>query len=75
MSEDKKRLVEIPENVRVRCPLASYSLRRVAACPDCQHFRGLADRFSGGQHRFAVRFNVLCAGEPAKREILELEES
>jgi len=66
--------VEIPESVRVRCPLVEYRLRAVAShCPACPHFQGLADRFPGSKHAFAIRYAVLCAGEPAKRELFELE--
>jgi hypothetical protein len=66
--------IEVPQGVRVRCPLAEYRLRAVAAhCPACEHFRGMADRFPGSRHGFTVRFSVLCAGEPVKRELFELE--
>lgn len=65
--------IEIPDTVRVRCPLVEFQLRAVAKCVDCKHFRGLSDRFPGGKARFAIRYAVLCAAEPAKRELFELE--
>ena len=65
--------IEIPEGVRVRCPLVEFRLRKVGECPGCRHFRGLTDRFPGGKHAFAVRYSVLCAAEPAKRELFEIE--
>lgn len=66
--------VEVPELVRVRCPLVEFRLRAVAGhCPGCEHFRGLADRFPGSAHAFAVRFAVLCAAEAVRRELFEVE--
>jgi hypothetical protein len=66
--------LDIPETVRVHCPLVEFRLRQVDKhCPTCPHFKGLADRFPGSSHKFAVRYAVLCAGEPSKRPLLELE--
>jgi len=65
--------IEIPENARTRCPLVEFRLRKVTDCAACRHFAGLSDRFPDGKHRFAIRYAILCAGEPTRREILELE--
>ena len=66
--------VEVPESVRVRCPLVEFRLRSMGEhCPNCPHFRGLTDRFPGSKHRFAVRYMLLCAAEPVKREIFEMD--
>lgn len=76
ISEDQARAetIDIPETVRVHCPLIDYRLRQVDKhCPACPHFKGLADRFPGSNHKFAVRYSVLCVGEPTKRPLLELE--
>lgn len=74
-AKTREQEIHVPDNVRVRCPLVGFKLRKVEEhCPECPHFRGLADRFPGSEHRFVVRYTVLCAGEPAKRELHELEE-
>lgn len=69
----REEKLEIPENVLVHCPLVEHRLRPMGAhCPECPHFRGLSDRFPGSAHKFAVRYTILCAGEPTKRQLCEL---
>lgn len=68
-----EKQLEIPETVRVRCPLVEFKLRCVGQCPKCEHFRGLVDRFPNSKHPFAVRYGVLCAAEPTRRELFEIE--
>jgi hypothetical protein len=66
--------VGIPDSARTRCPEAAFKLRQVIACTTCPHFRGLSDRFPGHTDKaFAVRYAVLCAAEPARREVFEVE--
>jgi len=65
--------LEIPNGMRVACPLAGFRLREVTACPACAHFRGLADRFPGSGHPFAARYALLCAAEPVRRQLYHLE--
>jgi hypothetical protein len=70
---ERKEEVAIPDSARTRCPKANFKLRQVSKCTDCPAFKGLFDRFPGGRQRFAIRYGVLCAAEPAKREIFEME--
>lgn len=70
---EKKVELEIPDAARTRCPLVNFKARQVLKCIECPHFRGMSDRFPGSNKSFAVRYIVLCAAVPAKREILEVE--
>lgn len=68
--------VEIPESMRVHCPLAGFKLRQVSKCVECPHLVGgaLADRFPGStQMPFNQRFGVPCNALPTMREIKEIE--
>jgi hypothetical protein len=67
-------MIDIPLASHVRCPLANFRLRGVAAhCPGCEHFRGLEDRFPGSKLAFERRYSVLCHARPTARELFELE--
>jgi hypothetical protein len=73
-AEARAQTIDIPDTVRVSCPLVQFKLRAMGEhCPGCPHFRGLEDRFPGSSHAFAVRYTVKCAGEPARRPLYELE--
>lgn len=66
--------LDIPLSVLVRCPLIGFKLRAVGGhCPECPHFRGLSDRLPVGKHPFHARYAVLCAAEPTRRELFEVE--
>lgn len=66
--------IDIPPEVLVHCPLVEYRLRPVARhCPDCPHFRGLADRLPGSSQRFGVRYLVRCQGEIKQRPLQEID--
>lgn len=74
-AKSREEMIDIPESVRIRCPLVEFRLRSVEKhCPACPHFKGLADRFPDSKHRFVVRFAVMCAGEPTRRELMEVAE-
>jgi hypothetical protein len=67
--------LQVPRSVLVRCPLVQFRLRAIADhCPACPHFRGLSDRFPGPSSlAFIQRYTVLCAAEPVRRELFEIE--
>lgn len=68
--------IEIPDSMRVHCPLAGFKLRQVSKCLECPHMEGgaLVDRFPGATHLgFAQRYSVGCNARPTLREIKEIE--
>lgn len=65
-------MVDVPDNVLIRCPKVEFKLARVAKCSECPEFTGLADRFPGSNAPFAQRYLVLCRAEPTKRELQEM---
>jgi len=74
VAESAEDMIEIPEIALINCPLVQFRLRKVCDhCPQCEHFRGLADRFPGSNHRFAMRYAVLCQGKVEPRTMQELE--
>lgn len=68
-------MVEIPASIRVACPLVAFKLRSLGEhCPQCEHFRGLQDRYPGNSKiAFHARYTVACSGEPTKRQLFEVE--
>jgi len=73
-NNESSELIQIPASALVHCPKVDFKLARVGACVGCEHFTGLADRFPGGSHPFAVRYTVGCVARPTMREIKELAE-
>lgn len=74
VAQSAEDTIEIPESALIACPLVQFRLRKVGDyCPKCEHFRGLADRFPGSNHRFAMRYAVLCQGKIEPRAMQELE--
>jgi hypothetical protein len=68
--------IDIPVSAHVRCPLVGYKLRAVAAhCPECEHFRGVEDKFPASKIGFERRYAVLCHARPTARELFEVEVS
>jgi len=66
--------IDVPAAVLVRCPKVEFKLRSISHCPPCEHFRGLVDRGPGiGTPEFAKRYLLLCAAEPVRRELFEVE--
>lgn len=68
--------VDVPESMRVHCPLAGFKLRQVSKCLACPHMAGgaLVDRFPGAAHlSFGQRYSVPCSARPTLREIKEIE--
>lgn len=68
--------IEVPESMRVHCPLAGFKLRQVVKCLECQHLAGgaLVDRFPGAKNlTIAQRYQVPCTARPTLREIKETE--
>lgn len=68
---EQQTTIDVPDNVYVHCPLASFKLRAVRECEPCPHFKGLADR-APTIPDFGARFMVLCIGDPVKRMIQEV---
>lgn len=65
--------LDVPDNVLTACPLVKFAFVPVAKkCVVCPFFAGLADRFPGGSHRFAVRYSVRCSAEPVQRQVIEM---
>jgi hypothetical protein len=68
--------IDIPLSAHVRCPLVEFKLRAVAGhCPGCEHFRGLEQKYAGGEIPFERRYSVLCHARPAARDLFEVEVS
>lgn len=67
-------MIEVPNNVLIRCPKKQFNLARTSNCTACEHFRGLLDRFPNSDYNFAKRYQVQCVGEPTKRELFELSD-
>lgn len=68
--------MDVPESMRVHCPLAGFKLRKVTQCLECPHLAGgrLVDRFPGGhQLTVAQRYKVPCSARPTLRDIQETE--
>ncbi|HBH37691.1 MAG TPA: hypothetical protein DDX06_04825 [Curvibacter sp.] len=68
--------VEVPESMRVHCPLVDFKLRKVTQCLECPHLVGgtLADRFPGANHMPVVqRYAVPCSARPTLRQMTEVE--
>lgn len=68
--------IEVPESMRVHCPLVDFKLRQVTKCLACPHLAGgaLVDRFPGAKHlTIAQRYQVPCTARPTLREIKETE--
>lgn len=68
--------IDVPESMRVHCPLADFKLRQVVKCLECPHLAGgaLVDRFPGAKNlTIAQRYQVPCTARPTLREIKETE--
>lgn len=68
--------VDVPESMRVHCPLADFKLRKVTHCLECPHLAGgaLADRFPGADHMpITQRYAVPCSARPTLRQMTEVE--
>lgn len=64
--------INLPDNLLLHCPQVQFKLVRVAYCPGCPHFSGLADRFPDSDKPFDQRYVVLCRHDPVKREMKEM---
>lgn len=69
MSNDN---IDLPDNLLLHCPQQQFKLARVAHCPGCDHFSGLADRFPGSDKPPAQRYMLLCRHDPIRREMMEM---
>lgn len=66
------RIIEVPANVYVQCPLTGKRLRPVRTCLDCEHYVTLHERIESDAIPFAQRMMVGCK-YPTGRLMFELE--
>lgn len=71
---EQQKTVEVPDNVRVRCPLVAFRLRDVRMCVGCDKYAGLQEQIGNNKLPFAQRFGVQCT-HPQTRQLFELEQS
>jgi len=76
MGEENKngpRIVEVPANVYVQCPLIGRRLRQARQCLGCEYYVTLHERIDGEDIPFAQRMMIGCKF-PTGRPLFEVEE-
>lgn len=72
MTQDAKQpIVDLPEDVGVRCPKESNSCIPVKRCEGCFYCAGLAHAYANPKLHFARQYMVRC-GFPIDRELMQL---
>lgn len=72
MTEQTQKQIDIPDTVRVRCPLVSGKLRSIPDCMACEHHAGFNEQLFNPKLSIAQRFVVRCAF-PTDRQLFEME--
>lgn len=71
-SQFENKTVDIPENVRVKCPVIGGKLREIPKCVGCEHHAGFHEQLFNPKLTIAQRFVVRCK-HPFDRQLFEIE--